>query len=108
MLPKWEKPDGNRVKINFDGAYSDTCHRFASNAVARNEEGVLCVQSELHGDVFSPFCHRNNCMPKSNGISVRNGLGKHYSGMGLVDHSKKGNISTMDKSFIGAYIDNIQ
>lgn len=108
LTVKWEKPNQNIMKINFDRTFNDTCSKSASRVVVCDlSRTVLCVRSEIHKQVPSPFAAEAIACQKALELALEQDLQRVIMEGDSQTIIKKGNAPDLDRSAIGAYIANI-
>ncbi|MBA0686420.1 hypothetical protein Goari_014025 [Gossypium aridum] len=109
VVANWRRPSRPIIKINFDGAFSNSMFRSTMGLVAWNMEGqVLFSCSMLHENTPSSFTIEAIVCLRAVQVGLERGWPKvTVEGDALVI-IKKCQSSTLDKSQLSAYIHDIQ
>ncbi|KAA3455720.1 reverse transcriptase [Gossypium australe] len=105
---KWRSPSGSKVKVNFDGAFSERTKQSASKVVARDSSGyVLISTAEIHHGVTSTFAAEAIACKKATQIAIEIQMREvsiEGDSLTVIKKCKKGDF---DRSLIGPYINDI-
>ncbi|KAA3454905.1 reverse transcriptase [Gossypium australe] len=102
---KWRSPSGSKVKVNFDGAFSERTKQSASEVVTRDSSGyVLISTAEIHHRVTSAFAAEAIACKKATQIAIEiqwREVSIEGDSLTVIKNCKKGDF---DRSLIGPYI----
>ncbi|KAH1048013.1 hypothetical protein J1N35_038797 [Gossypium stocksii] len=106
---KWTNPNGQIVKINFDGAYDENTHQSAAGIVARDWKGhILLSCTEIHKGVASAFAAEAIACRRATQIAIKMNRSEIIIEWDSLLVIKKCKTTGVDKSKIGAFIHDIQ
>ncbi|KAA3490135.1 reverse transcriptase [Gossypium australe] len=105
---KWKSPSGQKVKINFDGAFDARSKLSASGVVVRDRFGfVLLASIELHKGVVSAFVAEAIACRRAAEVALVINRKEVIIEVDTLSIIKKCNTKGFDKSQVGSYIHDI-